>query len=169
MGLNVRAQARTTILKGFGITLFTLGDASKIAARDETVQNVFASFAAGEGKRDPQVVGAWRFWSYKSSADGKFGTEQNRQMVLRPDGQCVWSNKSESSGIFSGGGVSGGYAGSGTSGDQGTWSAADGVLYVLWNDGSTSTWDYQVTGAPGSRKLLLKGSAAKPDEWMEVK
>jgi hypothetical protein len=167
MGMDLRAQARTTILKGFGITLFTLGDASKIAARDETVQNVFASFAAGEGKRDPTIAGSWRFWSYNASADGKFGTEKNRQMVLRPDGKVFWSNKSESSGTFSGT-VTGGYAGSSTGGDHGTWSAADGVLYVLWDDGSTSTWDYTVTGAPGGRKLLLKGSAPQPDEWTEA-
>lgn len=167
MGVNLRAQANTTILKGIGITLFTMGDKSKIAARDRTMEAIFSSFAAGEGKRDPQIVGAWRFWSYKSSADGKFGSEQSRQMVLQPDGTALWSNKSESSGIFSGG-VTGGYAGASASGDRGTWTAANGELYIQWEDGSFGSWDYKVSGTPGSRKLLLKGAAAQPDEWMEI-
>ncbi|MBW3622193.1 MAG: hypothetical protein KY468_02150 [Armatimonadetes bacterium] len=167
-GMALRAQAHTTILKGYGITLFTLGVKEKIAAREKTVRSIFSSFAAGEGKRDPQLVGAWRFWSYKASADGKFGTERSSQMVLHANGQCQWSGKSESSGSFSNSQIQGSYAGSSGDADRGTWTAANGELYIMWNDGSVSTWDYQVSGAPGGRKMLLKGSGNKPDEWMEI-
>jgi hypothetical protein len=29
-------------------------------------------------------------------------------------------------------------------------------------------WGYQVSGAPGNRRLFLKGAKDKPEEWMEA-
>ncbi len=175
-GLAVRSRMCVTILKGYAVALLALGDQTRIAARDYTVREIFASFAAGAGERDPRVAGAWKFWSYLSSADGRFGTTTDRRFRLQADGTCYWSSSGENSGTFKGTNSlgettwTGGVAGrSGAGPKRGQWSAANGSLYVLWGDGSASSWDYQVTGAPGNRRLILKGSGAKPDEWIEGK
>jgi hypothetical protein len=105
---------------------------------------------------------------------GGFSTERTRLMALRADGTCLWSSRSESSGSARGtdslGSETwrGGLAGSSGGSDQGTWSAGNGKLYVMWQDGSLSEWSYSVSGAAGSRKLLLRGAdQPKADEWME--
>ena len=60
------------------------------------------------------------------------------------------------------------YAGVGGDSDRGTWSAGNGKLYAMWQDGSLSEWRYRVTGQAGGRRLLLKASnQQQPDEWME--
>ena len=67
----------------------------------------------------------------------------------------------------SGNGAAGHAAVSGDN-DRGTWSAGNGKLYVIWQNGSLSEWAYTVSGQSGARKLLLKGDhQPKPDEWME--
>lgn len=174
-GKRVRAKVHSTILKGFAVSLIALGETDRIAKREAVLEKIFASFGAGAGKRDPAIIGQWKFWGYKASADGKFGTETTRYMLLRSDGTCSWSSKGESSGIFSGRNQlgeqtwAGGVAGTNQDADQGTWSAGDGQLFILWGDGSVGSWDYTVSGVPGARKLLLKGNKSQPDEWMEVR
>jgi hypothetical protein len=37
---------------------------------------------------------------------------------------------------------------------------------VLWDDGSTGSWDYEVRNVNGKGRLFLKGAQAKPDEWI---
>lgn len=175
-GMALRARMLITILKGYAVAILALGDRAKIAERDGVVRGMFSSFAAGVGEKDPRLVGAWKFWSYSSSADGRYGTTTDRRFVLQPDGRCYWSSSGESSGSFSGRNSlgettwTGGVAGQNKSGGKrGQWSAGNGSLHVLWDDGSVSAWDYQVGGAPGNRRLNLKGSGAKPDEWVEGK
>ncbi|MBI4624582.1 MAG: hypothetical protein HY736_15365 [Verrucomicrobia bacterium] len=174
IGMAVRAQVLATVLKGYAVAIVALGDKTRIAARDKTVREIFASFAAGAGERDPRVVGRWKFWSYSSSADGRYGTTTDRRFALQADGNCQWSSSGESSGSFKGTNSlgettwTGGVAGQSDSGvSRGQWSAANGALYVLWNDGSTGEWKYEVRGAPGNRRLFLRGNKAEPDEWVE--
>jgi hypothetical protein len=173
-GMKVTAQAFAAVLKGFGVALVAMGESGQIAARDKTLRGIFASFAAGEGQKDPQVVGTWKYWSYSSSALGGFSTERTRFMTLQADGTCLWSSRSESSGSARGTDslgnetFRGGLAGASGGNDQGTWSAGDGKLYVMWQNGSLSEWTYQVSGTGGNRKLLLRaGDQQKSDEWLE--
>jgi hypothetical protein len=174
-GKVINAQVYATIVKGYSMSLITLGEPARLKKRDKIVRSIFASFAAGSGQRDPRIAGSWKFWSYKSSADGKFGTETTRYMRLSPDGSASWSSNAESSGNFagkdSGGNTTwtGGVAGQSGSGDRGSWSAENGELFILWNDGSTSSWDYKVAGGNGGRKLYLKGAKAQADEWVETR
>jgi hypothetical protein len=176
LGLAVRAFMQATILKGYAIALLALGDQTKIANREAIVRAVFASLNAGAGEHDAQLVGSWKFWSYKSSADGRYGSETSRQFRLQPDGICFWSSNSESSGNFSGrdslgnttwAGNVASQSGSGVS--QGQWTAGSGQLNVLWADGTTSRWTYQVHPGNGQgRRLFLQGDQTKPDEWVEM-
>ena len=175
-GMVVRASLFVTILKGYAVGVLSLGDKARIAGRDPTVREIFYSLAAGAGQKDPAIVGAWRFWSYKGSSDGRFGSTTDRRLVIQADGACAWTSGGESSGVFKGTNSAGettwtgGVAGQSNSGvDRGQWSAANGELYVLWGDGSTSKWNYQVTGLPGNRRLKLKGARGEPDEWVEIR
>jgi hypothetical protein len=172
--MTVRAHAFATVLKGYGVALVGLGEKQQIAAREKTLRGIFASFAAGEGQKDPQLIGTWKYWHYSSSALGGFSTERTRFLVLRADGTCLWSSRSESSGSVRGTDSLGnetwnaGVAGTSGDRDRGTWSAGNGKLYVVWQNGSLSEWSYTLTGQPGGRQLLLKNSTQqKPDEWME--
>ena len=53
---------------------------------------------------------------------------------------------------------------------------ADGTLqaklrsfHVLWGDGSTGTWTYQMGGVPGNKRLFLKVQKKAADEWVQVR
>lgn len=172
--MTVRAHAFATVLKGYGVALVGLGDKKQVLARDKTLRGIFASFAAGEGQKDPRLAGTWKYWHYSTSALGGFSTERTRFLVLRPDGTCLWSSRSESGGSARGTDSLGnqtwsaGVAGATAGRDQGTWSAGEGKLYVMWQNGSLSEWSYSVSGETGHRRLLLKGSDQQnPDEWLE--
>jgi hypothetical protein len=173
-GMLIRAQAFATILKGYGVALVGLGDKDQISRREKTLRGIFASFAAGEGQKDLQLVGAWKYWHYSTSAMGGFSTERTRFLRLGADGTCVWSSQTESGGSVQGRDSAGnetwraGIAGVGEGSDCGTWSAGNGKLYILWQNGSLSEWGYSVSGQVGDRRLRLKGSnQQEPDEWIE--
>ena len=174
-GVKVQAQSFSTIMKGYGISVLALGEASRVKSRGGILRGVFASFAAGAGEKDSQLVGAWKFWSYSSSADGKFGSERSRWMSLMADGTALWKARSESSGTLSGRDslgnetFSGGIAGQSGDADRGTWSAGEGKLYVQWQDGSLGEWSYRVGGMPGNRRLFLQSAGqGKPEEWVQA-
>lgn len=42
-------------------------------------------------------------------------------------------------------------------------------FHVLWEDGSTGTWTYQLGGLPGIKRLLLNGQKGAADEWVQVR
>lgn len=171
-GLHLRANIMMTILKGYGIALLALGDKNKIAAREGVLKEIFASLAAGAGERDPNLVGRWKFWSYKGSADGKFGTETTRRFLFQADGTCFWQSQGETSASVQGRDslgnqtFTGGFAGQNANGDKGQWTAGKGKLFVLWDDGTTGTWDYEVRNAANGKRLFLKGNQKQADEWM---
>lgn len=173
-GMLVRSHAFATILQGYGVALVALGDKKLIAGREKTLRGIFASMAAGEGEKDTRLVGAWKYGHYSSSALGGHSTESTRFLTVRADGTCRWSSQTETAGNLKGRDSGGnetwtaGYAGVGGDNDRWTWSAGNGKLYVMWQNGSLSEWDYNVSGQPAGRRLLLKGSnQQKPDEWME--
>jgi hypothetical protein len=175
-GMKVKAEALCTVLKGYGLAAVGLGETKSIEKREKILRSVFASFSAGSGQKDPQLVGAWKFWSYSGSASGNYSTERTRFMNLQADGTAQWSSRSESAASVSGKNYlgqetfNGGVVGNNADNDRGTWSAGDGKLYILWQNGSTSDWNYQLSGAAGNRRLMLKGAdQAKPDEWVETR
>jgi hypothetical protein len=170
----IRAHAFATILKGYGVALVALGEKDQINRREKTLRGIFASFAAGEGQKDPRLVGTWKYWHYSTSALGGFSTERTRFLRLGTDGTCLWSSQTESGGNVRGRDSGGndtwtaGVAGMGGDSDRGTWSAGNGKLYIMWQNGSLSEWAYSISGQTGGRKLLLKGNhQLEPDEWME--
>lgn len=159
-GLQVLAHMYVVILKGYGVGVLALGDSKRIAMREGTVQQMFSSLAGSSEKRDARLAGRWKFWSYKGNS--QYSVETNRSMVLDPSGRCSWNSNGEAVGSFNTGNL---YNNSG-SGSLGRWSADNGVLYILWDDGDNSSWGYRFEPTQsGGRRLYLTGSNGKTDEW----
>jgi len=159
-GLPVTAHMYVVILKGYGVGVLALGDSRRIAERDSTVRAMFSSLAGSSESRDAHLAGTWSFWSYKGNS--QFSRETKRRMILDSSGRCSWSWSSEAVGSFNTGNL---YNNSGD-GSMGKWSAVNGVLYILWDDGDNSSWTYRLERTnSGGRRMYLTGSNGKADEW----
>ena len=135
-GMKVRGQLSATILKGFSLSVFAIGSEDVITARQQTVREIFSSFDAGAGERDPQLVGEWQ---------GGLRADLEVRYTLGADGTLTKVARSLDTD------------------DQetmrGTWSAGDGRFFVLWENGSTDDVAYEVrTESAGSRVAMISGA-----------
>ena len=175
LGHAVSAKVYGTIIKSFSAGILAMGKQERITQRDATLRAIFATLVAGAGERDPALVGRWKYWTYKSSANGAYSSERTSWLTLKADGTCLYSSKSESSASLSGknaGGETtwtGGFAGQGSDGDRGSWTGSQGQAYVIWEAGGSEASSYKVQGNPGHRKLFLQRPGQKePVELMEA-
>jgi hypothetical protein len=149
-GMKVRGQLSATILKGFSLSVFAIGSEDVITARQQTVREIFSSFDAGAGERDPQLVGV-----LQSGLRGDGVSDRSSRYTLGADGTLTKVTRSQT--IVDAPGVS-------LDTDVqietmgGTWSAGDGRLFVLWENGTTDDVVYEVrTDSAGSPVTMLSG------------
>jgi hypothetical protein len=173
-GRQIRAQVYTTILKGYAISMMAIGETSVLSRREAIARGVFTTISDTEVQIDPALVGKWHYWTYSSSSDGKLSSEHDYHLALLPDGSAILNHRGQTSGSVSvkdsGGNetANAGWAGDRTTGDKGKWSAGGGKIYLQWDDGSASAYEYSVSGGPGGRKVIARaGQGAKAVEWME--
>jgi hypothetical protein len=146
-GIKVRGQLSATILKGFSLSVFAIGSEDVITARQQTVREIFSSFDAGAGERDPQLVGGWqttaasdRSSRYTLEADGTLTKVTRLQTIVDAPGVSLDTDDQ-------------------TETMRGTWSAGDGRLFVLWENGSTDDVAYEVrTDSASSRVAIISGA-----------
>ena len=151
-GMKVRGQLSVTILKGFSLSVFAIGSEDVITARQQTVREIFSSFDAGPGERDPQLVGVWQ-----SGLRGDGVSDRSSRYTLGEDGTLIKVTRLQS--IVDAPGVSLDTDDDQTETMSGTWSAGDGRLFVLWENGSTDDVAYEVrTDSAGSRVAMLSGA-----------
>jgi hypothetical protein len=149
--MKVRGQLSATILKGFSLSVFAIGSEDVITARQQTVREIFSSFDAGAGERDPQLVGVWQ-----SGLRDEGVSDRSSRYTLGADGTLTKVTRSQT--IVDATSVSL------DTDDQtetmhGTWSAGDGRLFVLWENGSHDDVAYEVrTDSAGSRVTMLSGA-----------
>jgi len=137
-GMKVRGQLSATILKGFSLSVFAIGSEDVITARQETVREIFSSFDAGAGERDPQLVGAWETGLRDD------GVATSSRYTLGADGTLTKVTRSQTDDQ--------------TETMSGTWSAGEGRLFVLWEKGSADDVAYEVrTDSAGSRVAMISG------------
>ena len=149
-GMKVRGQLSATILKGFSLSVFAIGSEAVLMAHQQTVREIFASFNAGDGERDPQLVGEWQ----TVRDDG--GSDRSSRYTLGADGTLTKVTRSQT--IVDAPGVSLDTDDQ-TETMRGTWSAGDGRLFVLWENGSTDDVAYEVrTDSAGSRVSMISGA-----------
>lgn len=137
-GMKVRGQLSATILKGFSLSVFAIGSEDVLAARQQTVLEIFSSFDAGAEERDPQLVGVWQ----TVRDDG--GSDRSSRYTVEADGALTRVIHSQ--------------ADDQTETMHGTWSAGDGRFFVLWENGTTDDVVYEVkTDSAGGRGAMISG------------
>jgi hypothetical protein len=140
-GAGVDVVSLLALLRGSAVAVIGIADPAILAGRTAALEAVFSSLAWVEGDTDAALVGVWR-------GAGIAMTDEQQSIELGADGTAV--------------------AGHGASRRLGTWNAGAGMLYLLWADGSSSTWRYQISGGPGERRAkLLRPGGATPIEWVE--
>jgi hypothetical protein len=155
-GMKVRGQLSATILKGFSLSVFAIGSEDVITARQQTVREIFSSFDAGAGERDPQLVGLWqsalrddgvsdRSSRYTVEADGTLTKVTRLQIIVDAPGVSVDTDDQAET-------------------MRGTWFAGDGRFFVMWENGSTDDVAYEVrTDRAGSRVATISGAQGTVD------
>jgi hypothetical protein len=175
-GNTVCARIYACVLKNYGVIFFGFGPKDKLQARDADLQAIFASFGFEAGKQDPAVVGTWALFSsrYLRNEDNlnfktddpqraTMATDEREWLELRADGTAVHTSVSRS---IAGGGAAGGNTkvwidtGDQKSTKEGRWNAGNGTLFVLWADGSMSTWTYERKDA-----ALTLQAGSRVEEW----
>jgi hypothetical protein len=145
-GMKVRGQLSATVLKGFSLSVFAIGSEDVITARQQTVREIFSSFEAGAGERDPQLVGVWQTTAV---------SDRSSRYTLRADGTLTKVTR-----LVTIGDVPGVLLDTDDEPEtmSGTWSAGDGRIFVLWENGITDDVAYEVrTDSAGSRGAMLNG------------
>lgn len=171
-GAAILAVAMLQLAHGAVAGIIALGEAPRVTGRLPALEDIFASFRKGEGRRDPALVGVWHYWSFK--ATGNVSSETRKTMQLAADGTVVERSGHEGLGSFTGKDGLGntawtaGYGAQSSDGRTGTWTAGDGMIWIQWQDGSGLRWQYQVGGPPGGRRLMVQAPGARePMEWNE--
>lgn len=171
-GAAILAVALLQLASGAVAGIIALGEQPRVEARLPALETIFASFRKGEGRRDPALVGVWHYWAFK--ATGNVSSETRKTMQLAPDGTCAERSGHEGIGNFTGKDGAGntawtaGYGAQSSDGRTGTWTAGDGMIYIQWQDGTGLSWQYQLSGNPGSRRLMVQAPGARePLEWNE--
>lgn len=144
-GQSAQAQFRTAILSGQAIAIAIVATDDKMRQREHVVQRMFASLGYGEPQRDPALVGSWQTSSSEgdSSSSGSVFFRTDSVYTLMPDGRL--SSRSRSQGSVTGA-VGGTALRSTEEQSAGSWSAADGRLFISWDDGTSSSGSYEVNG-----------------------
>jgi hypothetical protein len=170
-GKEVQARAYSCIVKNFGLGLVALGISGHVDARDREIRRIFASFAFGKGKKDAALVGKWVLRNTHSMQNdsvwetdwsrAKAVSENRSWLTFSADG--TWKRLDKYHMI----------AGAGdlwiedkrNTVSEGTWNAGDGVLFMMWKDGSWDDFKYKVDTSGGGKRLRLV-SGRKGEVWV---
>jgi hypothetical protein len=132
-GMKVRGQLSATILKGFSLSVFAIDS-------EQTAREIFSSFDAGAGEKDPQLVGVWQTVLPEGGA-----SDRSSRYTLEADGTLTKVTRDDQADE--------------TETMLGKWSAGDGRLFVLWENGTTDDVAYEVqTDKAGSRVAMISGA-----------
>ncbi|HKA88090.1 MAG TPA: hypothetical protein VKE22_10505 [Haliangiales bacterium] len=146
-GGRIDVVAMVTLLRGAAVAVVGISEPAVLESRLPALEGVFRSLDWGEGDQDPTLVGTWHARS--DGAADHLGDEARHTIELRSDGIA-------------------GIAGERGGRRLGTWNAGGGMLYLLWADGTSATWKYEVSGAPGGRRVTLRAPGASASvEWTE--
>ncbi len=144
-GQPAGAQFRTAILGGYAVAIAIIATEEKLRQREPILQRIFASLGHAEPRRDPALVGTWRATSTESdsSLSGSVFFRTESVYALMPDGRLTTQSRTQGRVT----GAEGGTAARDTEErSAGSWSAADGRLFILWDDGTSTAASYEATG-----------------------
>jgi hypothetical protein len=158
---EVVARAFACIINDYGIALLAIGFPKDIDKREATLRQIFASFGFGEGKRDQVLVGTWTLLATATlDNDSVWETSWSRArmvkdtrstLTFRADGS--WQRVDAYHMIAMGSGVS--LEDKGQQQSQGTWNAADGGLFMIWQDRTWEDYRYELKRTDSGAELRL--------------
>lgn len=159
-GQAAQAQFRTAILGGNAIAIALVATDDKLRQREPVVQRIFSSLGQGEPQRDPALVGSWQTSSTESdsSSSGSVFFRTDSVYTLMPDGRLSSRSRSQSNVTGAAGGTA---ASSREEQSAGSWSAAQGRLFITWDDGTTSSGSYEVSGDVATVRMDGASSALR--------
>ncbi|MHC4916961.1 MAG: hypothetical protein ACYTGB_15885, partial [Planctomycetota bacterium] len=160
-GQAITARAYTCIVRNWGTALIALGLEGTVEAREEQVRKMFGSFGFGAGKRDAQLVGKWVLRSTSAIRnESPFETDWSRAQAVAENRSWItfsadgtWKRLDKYHMLAGAGGLW--IEDKENTVSEGTWSAGDGVLFMVWKDGGWNDYKYQVQGSGGGRRLRL--------------
>ncbi len=175
-GAVVRARAYVALVEGYGLALLAIGVRDRVLAREGVLGRIAASFGFSQGKVDPALVGVWDFLSTVSIRnDSPFENDWSRARMASDRRVRMWLG---ADGTFKRAEIRHTIAGAGgvwvDSGEQrteekGRFSAADGRLYLVWEDGTVSAFGYRVDAPAGAARTVRLAGDAEGQVWEEAK
>jgi hypothetical protein len=162
-GVAARARVYAVISAGVLFELLALGARDGVAAREDTLQAIVASFTPAERQRDPGLIGSWRFEKNEALVSGNFTVALHRRIELQflPDGSGLSSETTRAIGDP-------GDTGEETETVRFEWFAGSGTLCLIGSDGQLMQAQYELQGEASGRTLvILDGS--KPLVLTEIR
>jgi len=160
-GQRVVARAFATVINNYGVALVAVGLEDRVKARDAELRKVFSSFGFGQGQKDPQLLGRWQLFStyglrndspWVEPADrARMASDSSSVLTFGADG--TWKRTDTHHMIALGSGV--GLESKESNTKRGRWNAADGSLYMIWEDNSWEDYTYRIENTPQGRRLKL--------------
>lgn len=144
-GQSAKAQFRAAILFSQAVAIAIIATEEKMRSRGPVVERIFSSLGQAQPERDPALVGAWLTSSTESdySSSGSVFFRTDSVYSLTADGRLT--SRSRTQGSVTGG--AGGTAVRSTDEQSaGTWSGANGRVFIFWDEGGTSSGSYEAAG-----------------------
>lgn len=148
----VQARTYVSIVRGYGFVMACVGVKDLLSQRDKEINRIFSSFGVGEGQLDTALVGAWRLSSTQamqnnsyaetSYSKAKMASETESTLTFQPDGTWSRTNKSET--LVGAGSLW--LESKNSSVENGRWNAAQGQLFMLWENQSFADYQYRLQG-----------------------
>jgi hypothetical protein len=167
-GKDVLARSYVVILQNYALSLIGLGYSQNLQARTTVLDQMFVSFSIGQRQIDPQIVGRWTMKSEHSTSYSH--AVDTYVLDLNNDGSMIQRSSTFMSitGMEATGGTYTDLADTGTDVDgRGTWSVGNNNLYLLWDDGDISVFQYNLSFGEQGRVLVMQGHKEKPKYWYE--
>lgn len=160
-GEEIVAHAFVSLINDFGVTLTGIGHKKQVDSRDGDLRQMFASFAFGQSKNDPALIGSWELLSTVSITNqsvwesdwsrAQAVSETSSNLTFQPNGTWVRNDKSHM--LVGSGGIW--LEDKSDKSSNGTWNAGDGILYMLWEDNSYRECQYKVEQSGRGPQLKL--------------
>jgi hypothetical protein len=160
-GEPILARAYVSILRDHGVALSAIAVGDLLQKRNADLLQMFQSFGFGEGEKDPRLVGQWSLFALRSIRNesiyetdwsrAQLTSETNTKLTFYPDGS--WTRKEDHHMLAGAGGVW--LESKESSTTQGKWNAANGLLYMVWDDESWQEYYYTLQQTNSGIELRL--------------
>jgi hypothetical protein len=175
----VRAKALAVVRGGFGMALLGIGEKSAVESREPELRRIASSFARGGGGQtaaptgqppggplEPKLIGVWLY--EKNFSSGTYSSTNVKTAMFLPDGSFTLGGQfvAGMTHTDSLGGVTGATRGnSGASQTRGRWTASNGKLQIVFNDGSTEVFSYHIEDQSDGRVMLIQTAGGGKQLW----